>query len=204
MATQKKPLIALLLSLIVPGLGQIYNSQLTKGLVIAAICFALGLSSFLLSGLTSLSVALTLILLWVSAILDAYKTAKASGQPSDWYYKAPYVIAMLFLVGPLALPLLWRSPYFSRLARWGWTALVIGAVLFFFAMPYLLNRIIQQIPDLAVPLRKFSIPRWSPFLTYFKYGSENCERVNRNASKEPATPSLENFLPRLPPCRRQR
>ena len=43
--------------------------------------------------------------------------------------------------------------------------LVIGdlAVLLALALPFLLNRIIQQIPDLAVPLRKLSIPRWGPF-----------------------------------------
>lgn len=163
MATQKKPLIALLLSLIVPGLGQIYNAQRTKGIVIIVACLAFGLGFFLLSGLTGISAVLALFLLWISAIFDAYKTAKVSGQPLDWYYRVPYVIAMLFLVGPLALPLLWQSPHFSRPARWGWTALVIGAVLFALAIPFLLNRIIQQMPDLAVPLRKFSIPRWGPF-----------------------------------------
>lgn len=163
MATQKNPLAALLLSLIFPGLGQIYNSQPAKGIVIIAACLAFGLVFFLSSGPAGITAVLAFFLMWISAILDAYKTAKLSGQPLDWYYRVHYVVAMLFLVGPLALPLLWRSPYFSRLARWGWTALVIGAVLLALALPLLLNRIIQQIPDLAVPLRKFSIPRWGPF-----------------------------------------
>ena len=160
MPTRKKPPIALVLSLIVPGLGQIYNIQVIKGLVIAGACLALGLGSFWLSGLSSLSAALALLLMWVSAILDAYKTAKTSGQPLDWYYRVPYVVAMLLLIGPLALPLLWRSPYFSRFARWGWTTVVIGAVLLFLATPYLLNWLIQQMSDLAA---LFDKSKWGPY-----------------------------------------
>ncbi len=33
-----------------------------------------------------------------------------------WYYKHWTVISGLILVGPLAFPLLWKSPYFTR----GW------------------------------------------------------------------------------------
>lgn len=155
--------MALVLSLVVPGLGQIYNTQVTKGLVIAGTCLVLGLGSFWLPGLTSVSVALALLVVWVSAILDAYKTAKTSGQPLDWYYRVPYVFAMLLLVGPLALPLLWRSPHFSRFARWGWTIVVIGAVLLFLATPYLLNWLIQQMPDLAALLHKSRTHPWGPY-----------------------------------------
>lgn len=100
--------------------------------------------------------------MWVSAIVDAYKTARTSGQPFDWYYRVPYVVAMLLLVGPLALPLLWRGPYFSRFARWAWTIVVIGGVLLFLAMPYLLSWLIQQVPDLGESLRK-NLPRWEPY-----------------------------------------
>ena len=163
MPTREKPLIALVLSLVFPGLGQMYNTQVTKGLLIAGTSLALGLGSFWLSGLTSVSAVLALLLLWVSAILDAYKTAKTSGQPLDWFYRIPYVVAMLLLVGPLALPLLWRSPYFSRFARWGWTIVVIGAVLLFLVTPYLLNWLMQQMPDLAALLHKSSIHWWRPY-----------------------------------------
>ncbi len=147
----------MVLSLGVPGLGQMYNEQIFRGLVIAGMCLALGLGALWLPGLISLSAALALLLVWVSAILDAYKSAKVSGQPLDWYYRVPYVIAMLFLVGPLALPLLWRSPHFSCFARWGWTTVVIAALLLFLATPYLLNWLIQQIPDLAAYLHRSSI-----------------------------------------------
>jgi len=35
--------------------------------------------------------------------------------PIKWYYRPVWVLVLLFLVlGPLALPFLWRSPRFSR------------------------------------------------------------------------------------------
>ncbi|HSF58210.1 MAG TPA: hypothetical protein VLD83_09075 [Candidatus Binatia bacterium] len=86
------------------------------------------------------------MLLWISAVIDAYKAAKASSQQADFYYRRPYVIAMLLLVGPLALPLLWQSPNFSRAARWIWTLIVVGAALLFVATPYLMHWLIRQGP----------------------------------------------------------
>jgi len=89
--------------------------------------------------LVSLSALLALIVIWVSAMLDAYVTARNDGRPLDWYYRVSYVVAMLMLVGPLALPLLWRSPHFSRSAKWVWSVIVVGAMLLFLATHYLLS-----------------------------------------------------------------
>ncbi len=136
-----------MLSVIVPGLGQIFNRETKKGFIILASCLGLGLLTYWLSGLNRVSIALALILLWSSAIVDAYKVAKASGQPSDFYHRKPYVVVMLLLVGPLALPLLWQSPYFSRFARWTWTVIVVAAVVMFIATPYLMNWLIRQAPE---------------------------------------------------------
>ena len=157
MPAQKNPLIALILSIVVPGLGQLYNKEATKGLAIAGSCLVLGLGSMWLSGLARVSIGLTLLLVWVSAILDAYKTAKVFGQPLDWYYRVPYVVTMLLLVGPVALPLLWRSPYFSRFARWCWTSVVIGALLLFLSTPYILSWLIRQMPELKTLLDQSGI-----------------------------------------------
>lgn len=154
---RKNPLLALLLSAVVPGLGQFYNAEPAKGLVIAGMCLALALGTYWLPGLTRISAALTLLILWISAILDSYKTAKSFGQPLDWYYRVPYVVTMLLLVGPLALPLLWRSPYFSLLARWAWTIVVIGAVLLLLATPYLLSWLVRQMPELKTLLDQAGI-----------------------------------------------
>jgi hypothetical protein len=53
---------------------------------------------------------------------------------------------MLLLVGPLALPLLWQNPNFSRTARWTWTLIVVGGALLFVTTPYLMHWLIRQGP----------------------------------------------------------
>ena len=142
MAIQTNPLIALILSAIVPGSGQIYNREVKKGWVILGSYLSLGVLVYWLAGLNKITVALALLLLWLSAIVDAYKVAKTSGQASEFYFRKTYVVTMLLLVGPLALPLLWQSPNFSRTSRWVWTVIVVGAGLLFVATPYLLSRLI--------------------------------------------------------------
>jgi TM2 domain-containing membrane protein YozV len=143
MSARRNPFTAIVLSAIVPGLGQLYNQQVKKGLVIFGSCLSLGLLTYWISGLNKFSTALALILVWISAMTDAYKVATTAGQPSDFYYRRPYVVAMLLLVGPLALPLLWQSSHFSRTARWIWTAIVVVAALLFLATPYLLKWLIK-------------------------------------------------------------
>ncbi len=156
MIKRKKPLAALVLSLIVPGLGQIYNDESAKGLVILLLSVALGVITYA-SSLFNLSAGLALLLLWPTAMIDAYKTAAASGQPVDFYYRVPYVVTALVVAGPLALPLLWRSPYFSRFACWSWTIVVLGAVLLFVTMPYWINWLVRQAPELATILRESGV-----------------------------------------------
>jgi TM2 domain-containing membrane protein YozV len=143
MPTRTNPFVALVLSVIVPGLGQIYNQETKKGLVIFGSCVSLGVLSYWISGFNRLSAALALLILWISAVVDAYKIALTSGQAPEFYYRRAYVVTMLLLVGPLALALLWRSPNFSRAAQWTWTIIVVGAVLLFIATPYLANRLVN-------------------------------------------------------------
>jgi TM2 domain-containing membrane protein YozV len=148
MVTQTNPLIALLLSLIVPGAGQLYNGEAKKGWVILACCLSLGALTYWITGLNKITVALALLLLWLSAMVDAYRVAKTTGQAAEFYYGKTYVVTMLLLVGPLALPLLWQSPNFSRASRLVWTVIVVGAVLLFIATPFLIDRLIPQADDL--------------------------------------------------------
>lgn len=141
---RSNPWLALLLSTILPGSGQLYNRETKKAWVIIGSCLALGLLIYGLPGFNRISLALALLLLWISAIADAYKVATTCGQASEFYYWRPYVVAMLLFVGPLALPLLWQSPHFSRTARWIWTAIVVGAALLFVTTPYLIDWLIEQ------------------------------------------------------------
>lgn len=143
MTTQSNPSIALVLSVLLPGLGQIYNHERKKGWAIVGCCAVLAVGTYWLSGFNALTAALALLLIWLSAIIDAYKVAKSAGQAAEFYYAKAYVVAMLLLVGPLALPLLWQSPNFSSTARWVWTVIVVGAALLFIATPYLLKSLIR-------------------------------------------------------------
>jgi hypothetical protein len=197
MSVRKSPTAALMLSVIVPGSGQVFNRESKKGIMIFASCLGLGLLAYWLSGLNKVSIALALILLWSSAIVDAYKVAKASDQPSDFYYRKPYVVVMLLLVGPLALPLLWQSPQFSRFARWVWTAIVAAAVVMFVATPYLLNWLINQGPEMRGKVTptffSFSAP---PNQRFFSYRRARAWAISRNcsmaASKSSTTSLGEN------------
>lgn len=143
MTTRAKSLLALLLSMLLPGLGQIYNQEQKKGWVILACCLVLGIATYWLTGFNAITAALALLLIWLSAIVDAYKVAKSAGQAEEFYYAKAYVVAMLLLVGPLALPLLWKSPNFASTTRWVWTVIVVGAALLFIATPYLLELLIR-------------------------------------------------------------
>jgi TM2 domain-containing membrane protein YozV len=146
MSDRTSPLIALVLSAIVPGLGQIYNEEARKGLVIIGSCLGLAALIYWQSGLNRITFGLALLLVWISAIADAYKSAQAFGQPPDFYYRKAYVVSLLLLVGPFALPLLWRSPHFSRTARWSWTVIVSGAALLFILTPHLADWALRQVP----------------------------------------------------------
>jgi len=142
MTTRAKSFVALLLSALLPGLGQVYNHERKKGWVILACCVALGIATYWLGDFNAITAALALLLLWSSAIIDAYKVAKCAGHAAEFYYAKSYVVAMLLLVGPLALPLLWKSPNFSNSARSIWTVIVVGTALLFVATPYLLKWLI--------------------------------------------------------------
>lgn len=52
-----------------------------------------------------------------------YKQHRSSSFP--WFYRAGFVLTLLFVVGPLALPLVWLSPALSRLTKWLTTVLMV-------------------------------------------------------------------------------
>jgi len=62
----------------------------------------------------------------IPAASDAFQTA--SGKPRNFSGDSvPYVIVMLLMIGPFAIPLLWQSPKFSIFAK----ILCTAAVIFF-------------------------------------------------------------------------
>lgn len=69
-AKRKEPLLSLILSFLIPGLGQIYNGQATKGflLIIAAIVSVV--LAYVCIGF------LTYLIVWFYAMYDAYVIAE--------------------------------------------------------------------------------------------------------------------------------
>lgn len=66
---QKKPILAACLSFLVVGMGQVYNGQVTKGLVLLA-------GSVISGFLTSLLIGFILLpIIWLYGIYDAFKVA---------------------------------------------------------------------------------------------------------------------------------
>jgi TM2 domain-containing membrane protein YozV len=66
----RNPGVSLILSFFIPGLGQLYNGQITKGLIFIAIGFFLALTIILLIGI------ILYPLFWIYNMYDAYDTAK--------------------------------------------------------------------------------------------------------------------------------
>ena len=55
----------------------------------------------------------------------------AAGRVTTWYYRPWAVVVLLFLVlGPLGLPLLWKSPSFTR----GWKIVLTVALVVYTAL----------------------------------------------------------------------
>jgi TM2 domain-containing membrane protein YozV/RNA polymerase subunit RPABC4/transcription elongation factor Spt4 len=67
---QKNPGLAAVLSALWVGIGQIYNGEIAKGLILMLIYIISALSIFILIGI------ITTPIIWIYGIYDAYNTAK--------------------------------------------------------------------------------------------------------------------------------
>lgn len=120
----KNPYLALLYS-VIPGLGQLYLGERAKGWTL--LCMTAGVAVSLMISHTRIAcilMGLIYLCLVIPAAIDAFQTA--SGRPRTWTGDSvPYVIVMLLMVGPFAIPLLWQSSKFSFFAKVLCTAAVI-------------------------------------------------------------------------------
>lgn len=121
----KNPHLAFFYSILVPGLGQIYLADYGKGWtflcmdagILVSLWFNHSWLSYVLMGVVYLTIA-------IPAGLDAFQNA--SGRPRVFSGNSvAYIILMLLVVGPFAIPLLWQSSKFSKRAKIGWTVFVI-------------------------------------------------------------------------------
>jgi len=132
------PLVAALLSCALPGLGQLYNGERAKGLAIVCITAGIGYGvamalvgpSAVRSMFTAVALGVIYLFIWIPAIVDAFQRSRGADTTLLSGQKRWYVILMLLSVGPMAIPLLWQSPRFSRTAKIVWiVAVVLLAVL---------------------------------------------------------------------------
>ncbi|MFA5167053.1 MAG: hypothetical protein WC530_00825 [Candidatus Omnitrophota bacterium] len=121
----KNPRLALFYSMIVPGLGQFYLGESAKGWTL--LCMGIGVAVSLIVSHTAVACFLMggiYLAVVIPAALDAFQTA--SGRPRTFTADTiPYVIIMLLMVGPFAVPLLWQSQRFSTFSKIAWTVVVI-------------------------------------------------------------------------------
>lgn len=84
---RKRPLLALILSMLIPGLGQVYNGQIIKGAILAVFYliiwssivwayFAASAITFGLGLIICLPIFLVPLAVVIYAMFDAYRTAK--------------------------------------------------------------------------------------------------------------------------------
>jgi TM2 domain-containing membrane protein YozV len=89
-AEKKEPILSLLMSVIIPGLGQIYNKQIQKGIILLVGYILLWLVVFVLSYRSNWCCCLTFwvpLIVMLYAAYDAYTTTKKinDGQTAkDW------------------------------------------------------------------------------------------------------------------------
>ncbi len=76
---QKNPGFAVVLSFFVPGLGQIYNGQIMKGIIFIVLASFFGFLTVFLIGY------ILYPLFWIYNLYDAYNTAKRYNERSGYY-----------------------------------------------------------------------------------------------------------------------
>lgn len=117
--------LALFYSAVLPGLGQLYVGERAKGLTL--LCMVAGVAVSLIISHTAVACVLMggiYFAVMIPAAWDAFRAA--SGRPQIFTADAiPYVIMMLLLVGPFAIPLLWQSRKFSTPVKIVWTVVVL-------------------------------------------------------------------------------
>jgi len=121
----KNPYLSFFYSLLLPGAGQLYLGERAKGWTL--LCMDAGVAVSLIFSHTWIAWFLMggiYLAIVGPAAIDAFQTA--SGRPRTFSGDSiPYVILMLLMVGPFALPLLWQSAKFSITAKVLWTVAVI-------------------------------------------------------------------------------
>jgi hypothetical protein len=89
---------------------------------------------------------LAYLCLWFPAITDAWQVASHGHAAGVLTGRSPlYVLFMLLCLGPMALPLLWQSPAFSKTVKVVLTIAVVLIAVFVVLSMVVLGPLIEQI-----------------------------------------------------------
>jgi TM2 domain-containing membrane protein YozV len=125
---------AVLLSLVLPGLGQLYLGEYARGAATLIMSVSVwGAAAFMLWGGASgfaivVSLGFVYFLVLVPAVREAWRRAGGQNEGPSPGESRSYVLTMLACLGPVALPLLWQNPRFGRPAKVAWTMLVTAVL----------------------------------------------------------------------------
>lgn len=142
----KKPWVAVLLSIFFPGLGHLYIGHRFAAMVYGAMSLGLGVAFFFSQSLLAQGSLLFIYpFVMIPAAKDALAVACGKKKPVTGEESRVYVVWMLCCVGPFALPLLWQNKKFSKLVKVIWTIIVISVVLLFVAAVSFLGKVYHEL-----------------------------------------------------------
>lgn len=136
------PGTAAALSALLPGIGQLANGERAKGLAVLASSLGVIVGAwlsvqgpaFLRSWISFAMLVAIYPLIWFPAVVDARRSAQGRPSPLLEGQRIWYVLVMLAVVGPMAMPLLWQSERFPRWAKvllsLAVIAIALGAIAF--------------------------------------------------------------------------
>ena len=151
MSARKNGLLASFLSLLLPGLGQLYLGESAHGIALLCIVVGVVLSGALGgSPLTWFLMGIVYLSVLVPSVADAYRVATGRSRAFGGESVA-YVVVMLLVAGPFALPLLWRSANFSRIAKVLWTIVIIAVALLFIVTVRYLGEVLKEAITVRAP-----------------------------------------------------
>lgn len=130
MREEEKKRLAVWLSILLPGAGHLYLGERRGGIALLCVTVSLLLGIIVsLAGPAPLrSPATAVLLLLPYAMLSLPSARSVRNDPGPPPASRGYLLVMLAVAGPMALPLLWQSDAFSRAGKIVWTVLVIAIV----------------------------------------------------------------------------
>lgn len=130
-----------LLSILLPGLGQLYLGERANGLSLIAASLGMGLVlCFDPSWFTGIFIALAYLSLVYHAAKDAYHRTKNTES-------IQYVLGLAVVCGPFSLPLLWQNGQIKTRGKIIWTVVILILTGLAIASMIYLDPIINEILD---------------------------------------------------------